>query len=169
MKYHRQLNHNTMRFFSNHDERKFLLRRSIPRNFTSSTVKGSTIRLQEAKSRIKHLQPKKSEYFWTEASSLHNCFFFFFCFESPKEIMQEKARQASQSWCLNKKGYYSCTATIVALSSSDLVTLKLKADRSVHHWYLLHTHTHTNVHQISQYWQKIQFSCTSCDKLSGKT
>jgi hypothetical protein len=38
-----------MRFFSNHDERKFLLRRSIPMNFTSSTVKGSTIRLQEAK------------------------------------------------------------------------------------------------------------------------
>ncbi len=155
---YRQLNHNTMRFFSNHDERKFLLRRSIPRNFTSSTVKGSTIRLQEAKSRIKHLQPKQSEYFWTEASSLHNCFFFFFCFESPKEIMQEKARQASQSWCLNKKGYYSCTATIVALSSSDLVTLKLKADRSVHHWYLshinTHTHTHTNVHQISQYWHK---------------
>ncbi len=139
MKYHRQLNHNTMRFFSNHDKRKFLLRRSIPRNFTSSTVKGSTIRLQEAKSRIKRLQPKKSEYFWTEASSLHNCFFFFFCFESPKEIMQENARHAS--WCLNKKGYYSCTATIVALSSSDLVTLKLKADRSVHHWSLLHTHT----------------------------
>jgi hypothetical protein len=61
--------------------------------------------------------------------------------------MQKKARQASQSWCLNKKGYYSCTATIVALSSSDLVTLKLKADRSVHHWSLLHTHTHTHTHK----------------------